>query len=334
MKRLGGLMEAVVSRDNLCRAFSLASRGRRQQPQVRRISADLDRWLDELGRDVRAATVAVGRMQRFVVHDPKRRVIHAAPFRERVLHHAIMNVVAPVLERRAIDDSFASRPGKGVHRARLRAQKLCARWRWYLKLDVRRYFDSVSHDIVRAELRRLLKDPELLGLLDRILGAYSTEPGRGLPIGSLVSQHLANAYLGPLDRYIKEELLVRGYVRYMDDFLLFADERERLQECQTSVEAFAAEELALTLKGNAKLGAYRDGIPFLGARITPTAIYPNRRARRRLLDRLARYEAAFSEGEFGASELQRRASALLASVDERSCAAWRARWLVSREVDA
>jgi RNA-directed DNA polymerase len=127
-----------------------------------------------------------------------------------------MNVCEPVFERWLISDTFACRQGKGRLAALDRARKFAACHPFFLKLDVRRYFDSVPHDVLYRRLDRLIKDPRLLCLLHRIIGSFSTTPGRGLPIGSLTSQHFANAYLGALDRFVKERLRVTGYVRNQD----------------------------------------------------------------------------------------------------------------------
>lgn len=334
MKREGHLIERIAEWNNLRLAFALAARGRRQQGVVRAAGADLDAWLARLGRDVRSGTVEVGGFHRFVIHDPKRRMIHAAPFRERVLHHAIMNIAGPIFERIAIFDSYACRPGKGPHRARARAAEFARQSRHFLKLDVRRYFDSVSHSLLVEQLRRLFKDADLLRLLERIVASYDAGPGRGLPIGSLVSQHAANAYLAPLDRFVKETLRAPGYVRYMDDFLLWHDDARRLVEWREAVRNFLTERLLLDLKEPVRLGACRDGIPFLGARVTPRAIFPDRRSRHRLARKLRGIEAAYGAGMLDAAELQRRAWALLAAVGDTRATSWRRRMLVAQSIDA
>ena len=168
-------------------------------------------------------TFRVGNYHQFTIHDPKERLITAPCFRERVLHHAIFNLCEPILERHLIADTFACRVGKGWLVALERAQRFAGRHRFFLKLDIRKYFDSIAHAILLARLGRLFKDRRLLHLFERIIESYSTPPGRGVPIGSLTSQHFGNFYLASLDRWVKERLRVRGYVRYMDDFALWAD---------------------------------------------------------------------------------------------------------------
>ena len=197
---------------------------------------------------IREGTFPVGRFQQFLIRDPKERVITAPCFDERVLHHGIMNVCEPVLDRWLIDDTFACRAGKGREAAILRAQHFTRHNGWFLKLDVRKYFDSVPHARLMHFLERRFKDRRLLELLHRIIAAYRGELGIGLPIGSLTSQHFANFYLGWLDRYVKENLRLGGYVRYMDDMLLWHDDRRRLEEAQRLCSGFAAEKLSLEFK--------------------------------------------------------------------------------------
>jgi hypothetical protein len=283
--------------------------------------------------------VEVGRLERFVIHDPKRRIIHAPAFRERVLHHALMAALGPVLERSAIADSFACRVGKGVHRARARALGFARRHAWFLALDVRSYFDSIAHSVLLAAIARRCKDPEIFALVARIVGAYATAPGRGLPIGSLTSQHFANFYLGPLDRTAKETLHVPGYLRYMDDLVLFGDDRASLAAAGRALAGFARDSLGLELVGSGSGPVDQprrasEGLPFLGARITPAGLYPSRRTRRRCQRKLRQYERAYQAGDLTAPNLQRRASALVAVVAAMDCRDWRQRALVRSEVDA
>ena len=171
----------------------------------------------------------VGRFSQFVIHDPKERIITAPCFAERVLHHAVMNVCEPKFEQWLINDTYACRVGRGQGAALSRAQQFARRFPFFLKIDVRKYFDSISHEILLSRLDLLFKDRRLLDLFERIVHSFRGNLGRGLPIGSLTSQHLANFYLGWFDRYAKETLRLKGYVRYMDDMALWADSSEGTQ---------------------------------------------------------------------------------------------------------
>ena len=183
-----------------------------------------------LGDGLADGSFPFGEYHSFEVRDPKTRMIHAPAFRERVAQHAIFNLCEPIMEKKLVDDCFACRKGKGTHGALKRAQVFARRYKWYLKLDVRRYFDSVVHSQLLEMLGRVFKDAHLLKLFAQIIGGYESERGRGLPIGSLASQFFANHYLSQLDRTCKQVLRVPGYLRYMDDFILWGHEREDVNE--------------------------------------------------------------------------------------------------------
>jgi RNA-directed DNA polymerase len=295
MKRYGGLFETVVTYENLARAFTQARRGCGWNGETRRFFFRLEPELLTLQQELIEGRYRPGGYRYFAIQDPKPRTIAVAPFRDRVVHHAVVNVLTPLYERVFIEDSYATRVGKGTHRAILRAQRLTRRWPWYLKMDVAKYFDSVDHDVLLTRLRRKLKDPPLLALLARVITPTQT-PGKGLPIGNLTSQFLANVYLDPFDHYVKETLRVRGYLRYMDDFILFAEARPSLKHHQAKVERFLAESLRLSPKpGGTWLNRSRHGVSFLGMRVFPhyLRMIPANRQRtlRRIRERLSDWEA-------------------------------------------
>jgi hypothetical protein len=234
-----------------------------------------------------------------------------------VVHHAICNLIEPIFERRAIGDSFACRKGKGAHAAVARAQQLARRYDYYLQCDVSKYFASVDHEALKRLLRRILKDERLLQLLDVIIDQPlpGSAPGKGMPIGSLTSQHFANLYLGELDHFVKERLRVKGYLRYMDDFLNFGDEKPALHETLAAEREFAREELRLELKESAIVMApVTEGISFLGFRVFPgmVRLKPDKwaRFRRRVRER----EAAYIAGEIDEDELARTVSSMVGHI--------------------
>ena len=182
---------------------------------------------------------------------------------------------------------------------------------------------------MQRRLRRVFKDRALLSLLDRIIQSYHTAPGKGLPIGTLMSQYFANLYLDGLDRFVKEELRCRAYVRFMDDFVLWHDQRPRLERWREVIRGCLGRCLALQLKPTARLGSTREGMPFLGLRVFGDVLLPGRRARRRFRGRLRQYETAFVRGELAEADLQRRLGALAAFVEQGRCDRWRRRVLAA-----
>ncbi len=193
-----------------------------------------------------------------------------------------------------------------------RAAAHARRHAWFLKLDIRKYFDSIDHRIMRALLERKFKDRAVLDLFARILASYQTAPGRGLPIGNLTSQHFANHYLAPVDRMITERLGAGAYVRYMDDFVVWGDSRAQLREVWREVERFAAAELGLTLKPNVALNRTSHGMDFLGCRVFPHQLRFARRSRLRFQRKFRAYERERTEGRWTELQLQQRVQALVA----------------------
>ena len=323
MKRMGQLLDAIADLDNLRLAFWKASKGKRAKPDCRSFPENLDANLEAMRAELLSGQVLVGDYHYFTIHDPKERTICAAAFRERVLHHAVMNVCEPVLERAAVFDSYACRKGKGQLAAVRRAESYARRFGWFLKLDVRKYFDSVDHSVRRELLRRKFKDPAVLGLFDQVLASYEKTSGRGLPIGNLTSQHFANFYLAPLDRFIKERLRREAYVRYMDDFVVWGESSGELGELRWQVEAFLASMLHLALKPNASLNRTAFGMDFLGYRVFPRELRLARRSKVRFARKFRRYEGEWLAGRWTELELQQRMQALVAFTLPACSGSWR-----------
>lgn len=322
MKRTGHLFERILQRDNLRLAFWKAMKGKRDRPDAQAFAAQLEIELNGLTRPLQEGSLGFGISSQFTIFDPKERVITAPCFRERVVHHAIMNVCEPVFERWLIDDTFACRTGKGRIAALLRARQFSSRQPLAIKLDMRKYFDSVPQDILLANLARIFDDRRLLDLLSSIVGSYQTSPKRGLPIGSLTSQHLANFHLGWFDRFVKERLRVRGYVRYMDDCVLWSDSSNQLRELSAACDEYLSKELGLTLKHGEPIQQVRHGFEFLGCRVYPDHLKLNGRSRRRFRKKLRELEASFAAGEISESDLQERATSLIAFCQTDQLKSW------------
>ena len=192
-----------------------------------------------------------------------------------------------------------------------------------MKLDIRRYFDSIDHGVMIRLLHRRFKDKPLLHLFAQLLATYHTDPGRGLPIGNLISQHLANFYLGHLDHWIKETLRVRCYLRYMDDFLLFAENRSQLKQQLASIHTFLDHHLKLHLKGNVQLNRCKHGIPFLGFRVYPHCIKLGVQSKKRFREKFQQYEQKFLSGQWTERELLRHMEPLLGFISTASSQGFR-----------
>jgi hypothetical protein len=316
------LFDAVLERENLRKAVHLALKGKRDRADARAWLARLDANLDRMRTQLADGTLPVGRFRQFVIYDPKERIITAPCFEERVLHHALMNVCEPHLERWLIFDSYACRRGKGRDRALRRARQFAQRYPFFLKMDVRKYFDSLPHDGLLELWRRRFKDPRLDHLVGRIVRSYRGAIGCGLPIGSLTSQHWANFYLGWFDRFVKEHLHVRGYVRYMDDLAFWSDDAARLRDITQQAARFLSDELELLVKPRPYRNRTAHGMDFLGCRVFRTHLILNRRSRLRFRRKLRRLEAAWVAGVLGEVEVQTRATALVAFARASGVSTW------------
>jgi retron-type reverse transcriptase len=279
---------------NLLLAYQKASRGKRGHPNVAAFELRLEDNLLALQEELRSFTYRPGKYTSFYIHEPKRRLISAAPFRDRIVHHALCNQIEPIFELSFIFDSYSNRLEKGTHRALNRAQEFSRHYEYVLQCDVSQFFPSVDHQILHDILAKKIDDLRVLWLCDRILesgmGVLSEEykmvyfPGddlfaalrpRGLPIGNLTSQFWANVYLNGFDHFVKRDLRCTGYLRYVDDFLLFSDEKATLWRWLDDIQERLTV-LRLTIHPGAHPTRVKQGIPFLGF-----VVFPERRRLRR-----------------------------------------------------
>ncbi len=288
MKTYKQLYPHVHDFENLYLAWCKARKGKRGREGAAAFERVQEQELLALQEELQNFTYTPGPYRNFYVHDPKKRLISAAPFRDRVVHHALYRVIEPIWESRFIHDTYANRVGKGTHRALDRAQEYLRKYGYFLQCDLRQFFPSIDHEILRGEFTRRIHDDDMLWLCDTILasgvgvlaGEYDMAwfPGddllaairpRGLPIGNLTSQFWANVYLNDFDHFIKRELKCPAYLRYVDDFVLFDDDPYRLKEWRkTIVEKLGR--LRLTLHDErTRTFASTSGLPFLGFRLYP-----------------------------------------------------------------
>jgi retron-type reverse transcriptase len=322
VKRLGGLFDRMASFENLLAAFERAAKGKRDRTAVATFFRTREEEICRLRRELLDGSYRPGGFRGFTIYDPKERDISVPPFRDRVVHHAVIGVLEPVFEARFDRDSYGCRKGLGMDAALARALSFVRRFPFCLKTDVSKFFPSVSHEVLRAQLRRVLKDRRLLDLLDRILAAH----GPGLPIGSLTSQWLANFTLTPLDRHLRTLPMIRGQTRYMDDILMFGESRTDLKAALAAMRAFLAGRLGLSLKDRATaVYATKTGVPFLGFRVTPRGVEVRRAGFRRFRDGVRRAEWLYRTGRLDAG-------ALAASVTSRIAHLSRARSLALRRI--
>ena len=305
MKRVGNLINKIADTDNIRLAFWKAAKGKRANVAANLFQQNLESNVLLLSNQILTGKVNIGHYTFFRIYEPKERVICAASFQERVLHHAIINICEPIFEKYAIFDSYACRVGKGSHKAVLKAKSLEGKYKYYLKLDIKKFFDSIDHKILYLLLERRIKDKKLLDIYQKIINSYNKSPGKGLPIGNLLSQHWANFYLGYFDHWIKENKSRKGYLRYMDDFVLLSNNKSDLKNLLKEIESFLCQNLNLELKNNIQLNYCEKGIPFLGYRIFPGSIKLAPKSKKRLIKKLKLYEWKFKRGFWSELTLQK-----------------------------
>jgi hypothetical protein len=256
----------VVAPENVAAAHREAARGKRRRPDVAELALHVEEQLADLQRALAEDRWQPGGYRLHILREPKARLIAAAPFRDRIVHHAVHRVLAPCLIRRFTADTYACLPGRGTHRAVLRFRGELRRYPWVARLDIQRYFLEIDWDVLLAVIRRTVRDAALLGLLERILGSgaglytapevlealgvagrYQPAPRKGLPIGALTSQLFANVYLDGLDHFAKRELKVPAYIRYMDDVVLFGRTAAEVRDAAAGCAAWLRAERAVSV---------------------------------------------------------------------------------------
>lgn len=288
-KRLNHLWHQIVSFENLLAAYRSARQGKQHNNAVAQFSLNLETELIQLQQQLQTGSYQPGAYRLFTLYERKPRAIAAAPFRDRVVHHALLNVVEPLIDPRFIDDSFACRRNKGVHKAVDRYQNWAKRYPYALKMDIRQYFASIDHELLKQKLRHSIKDPQVLNLFDVIIDTSPVvdispvwfagddlmtpfERRTGLPIGNLTSQFLANLYLDQFDHFIKQHLRVKAYLRYVDDFIVLADDKAALHGIRQQIQAQLATDRLSLHTHKVQCVPTRLGLDVLGYRV-----YPNKR---------------------------------------------------------
>lgn len=330
VKRVGNLWRGLTSFENLLEASKAAAAGKRGRPDVAAFQMNLEPELIRLRDELIAETYAPGPYRDFFVEDGKRRLISAAPFRDRIVHHALTRMMEPVFERRFTSHSYACRKGMGTHRALEAAKSCMRRYSFVLKCDVRKYFESIDHAILNELLARTVKCRPTLRLAARIVDGWRPAceppavyfPGddlftpagrtRGLPLGNQTSQFFANVYLNPLDHWIERAGAGGAYVRYVDDFLVFENGKDRLAAIHDGIRG-CMDRLRLRVHDD-KTRVYRtaDGITFLGWRLFPERARLDRGNVARFRRTMRRLRAGYASGALEWNDVEQRVRAWIA----------------------
>ena len=307
--KINNIYPEIISKENLYRCAYMASKGRRYRDSTADFNFSLEEEIGLLHKELSAKTYCHGKYRLFKIYDPKERNIAAAPFRDRVVHHAVHDVIEPIMDKSFIHDSYACRKDKGTHKAVDRAQSFLRANSFCFHGDIKQYFPSISHRIIKNILRVKIRDENALWLLEEIIDSAKALPsdsaGVGLPIGNLTSQFFANLYLNELDYFVKFDLKMRYYLRYMDDFLIFNNDKKEMFGIKKKIRVFLKDILELRLhEDKSQIYPVCGGIKFLGFRLFPGYRRLASDNVRRFRKRLNRFSSLFSDGKITAAKVK------------------------------
>jgi retron-type reverse transcriptase len=289
MKRAGSLWPQIVDFENLLYANKRARKSKRFYPNILDFNDNLESELLQLQQELITDNYQPGNYRTFQIFEPKPRLISAAPYRDRVVHHALCQIINPIFEKSLIYDCYANRVGFGSHRALRRFTQFTRSHRYILQCDIKKYFPSIDHQILKTILARKIKCVKTLNLIYKIIdNSNIQEPSfdyfpndnlftpwerrKGLPIGNLTSQIFANIYLNYFDHFMQEELKVGAYLRYVDDFAIFSNDREFLVNIRERLENYLVDLRLKIHPIKSQIFATRHGANFVGFRVFPDNI--------------------------------------------------------------
>jgi RNA-directed DNA polymerase len=287
MKRIGNLWQEIITFENILLAAKKAARNKRFRPNVLEFNYNLENEIIILQKELTSQTYQPSEYTVFKIIDPKPRQISAAPFRDRVVHHTLCNIIIPIFERSFITDSYANRKGFGTHKALKRFTEFTRSSRYILQCDISKYFPTIDHEILKQIIRKKIKCPDTLWLIDTIIDRSNLQESfdhyfpnddsltlvprrKGLPLGNLTSQFFANIYLNEFDRFVKEKLKIKKYLRYVDDFTLFANDKATLGSAHQEIQKYLADLRLLLHPHKTQIFATKLGANFVGFRILPS----------------------------------------------------------------
>lgn len=266
MKRYHHLFEEIRSFKNLLKAAKKAQKGKRFKSSTAGFNLELEKELFGIQKQIENKTYKVGRYKNFYIFDPKKRLISALPYRDRVVQHALCNVIEPLFDKTFIYDNYACRKNKGSLKAVNRFTEFFRRNNFVLKCDIKNYFASIDHEVLFGMISKKIKDPEVLRLIKLII---ASTPDPGIPIGNLTSQIFANLYLNELDHYIKEKMGCRCYIRYMDDLVFFDNNRDKLDQIRDEIKTYLSKLKLTEHSDKCRIYQAEKGADFLGYKIFP-----------------------------------------------------------------
>lgn len=309
MRTYKNLFNKIIQPGMLFLAWEEFKKEKSSKLDVLLFEQELERNIFKLATDLEGGMYKHDKYAGFYISDPKPRHIHKATVRDRVLHHAIFNVLNPIFEPTFIPNSFSCRVGKGSHKGVLclrgmlnKESRNNTRTCYVLKCDVRKFFDSVDHDILIKILDKKIKDEKVMNLMREIVGSFNSEQSdlfckKGVPIGNLTSQIFANIYMNEFDQFIKHKLKVKYYARYTDDFIVVSKNKEYLVNLIPQINEFLNKNLELELHPKkVEIIPYHKGVDFLGYVVFPHHILVRKKTKKRIVNKLTLKLSQYQEG--------------------------------------
>lgn len=263
MKRIGNLYHKICELDNIYLAYTKARQGKRKSYGVRQFEKNLDQNIQNIQKDLLAETYKTSEYDVFTIYDPKEREIYRLPFKDRIVHHAIMNILESLWTSTLISHTYSCIKGRGIHGVLKHLKRDLVnreQTKYCLKMDIKKFYPSIDHAVLKQIVRKKIKDNQLLKLLDGIV-----DSARGVPIGNYLSQFLANLYLSYFDHWIKENKRIKYYYRYADDMVILSGSKEHLHNLLCEIRTYLKERLNLQLKNNYQIFPIESrGIDFVG----------------------------------------------------------------------
>lgn len=301
MKTYKNLWVQIITKENFDLAYKNARKGKTRRRDVREFEKDAERKLEEIRQSVINKTFTTSEYRHKEIFEPKKRTIYILPFQDRIVQHAIMNILAPLMEKLFIKDSYACISGRGQHKASMRTMQAIRRNKYCLKCDIRKFYPSINQSILSKMFHEKIRDKDLLFLLDDIIFSFPGE--KNVPIGNYTSQWFGNFYLTKLDMYVKHTLKIKDYIRYCDDFMLFGNDKKYLHYCRVKIQEFLLKELELEYSKSDVFNV-KQGVDFCGYRHFRNYILLRKSTAKRQLRKVRKLAKLYQENRISKEKLR------------------------------
>lgn len=300
MKRYGNLWEKFITEENFILAYKNAKKNKSKLKSVQNFAKNWATKLEKIRQNVKNFNFHTAGYKQKTIYEPKERIIYILPFKpDRIVQHAVMNILTPIFEKLFIKDSYACIKGRGQHKGSLRCMEFVRRNKYCLKCDIRKFYPSIDQSILYYLIEKVIKDKMLLCIIKDIV--FSFKGGKNVPIGNLTSQWFGNFYMTPLDRVVKQELKVKDYIRYCDDFCLFSNDKQFLRQCKERIKEYINKELSLEFS-KCDIFNTKQGVDFLGYRHFKDYILVRKNTAKRLIKSVTELPILLADGRLTKEE--------------------------------